>query len=131
MAHEWIDHTAELELRLDSPSEAEVFADALRALAELLADGDAAEPAAFDVEVTAGDRATLLAAWLDELVFRAETGGLVPAAIDRLDLEPGRLRARVRAHRGDPRHIIKGVTYHRLSFEPSGDGYSATLVLDV
>lgn len=41
MSYRWVDHTAELELSIEARSAEGVFADALRALAELLA-GDAA-----------------------------------------------------------------------------------------
>jgi len=131
MAYRWVDHTAELELSLDCPTEAAVFEDAVRALAELLGDGRTAGPVAVELALREADRATLLASWLDELVFRVETEGLVPEAAESVELDAGGLHARVRGHRGEPRHLVKGVTYHRLSFEPAGDGYRATVVLDV
>ena len=67
MGYRWVDHTAELELRVDAATEASVFRDALAALAELLCDGAGREPVVFDVAISAADRATLLARWLDEL----------------------------------------------------------------
>jgi len=131
MGYRWVDHTAELELHLESATAAGVFEDALRAFAELLGQGARDEPAVFDVELSAPDRAALLAGWLDELVFRAETADLVPDEVAELHLDERALRARVRAHRGRPRHIVKGVTYHRLRFDRVDGGYEATLVLDV
>lgn len=132
MGYRWVDHTAELELRVEADSEAGVFQDALSALAELLRDGAGRECVVFDMAIGAGDRATLLAGWLDELVFRAETEDLVPDRVVRLMLDVDGLQATVRAHRGQPRHLVKGVTYHRLSFdEVDGGGYRATVVLDV
>lgn len=131
MSHRWVDHTAELELRLDSPTETAVFEDALTALSELLRDGSGRGGTSFEVEIQAGDRATLLANWLDELVYRAETEDLVPDRVEHLSLEGDALHAQVRARRGQPRHLVKGVTYHRLSFDDADDGYRATVVLDV
>ena len=132
MTYRWVDHTDELELAVEAGAEPGIFEDALRALAELLGDdGAPAETVSYDVALEGADRATLLAAWLDELVFRAETEGLVPDGLDRLALRDGGLDARVRGHRGRPRHLVKGVTYHRLAFEPAGDGYRATVILDV
>jgi SHS2 domain-containing protein len=131
MGHHWVDHTAELELRLDAATEAGVFEDALAAVHELLNDGSGREEVLYDLEIEAADRATLLATWLDELLFRAETEDLVPQDVERLALEPDALRATVRARRGAPRHLVKGVTYHRLAFEPLDGGYRATVVLDV
>lgn len=132
MAYRWVDHTAELELRLECGTQEAIFEDALQALADLLHDGTARDHVAFDVTLSATDRATLLAHWLDELVFRAETEDLVPESIERLALDERGLKARVRGHRGEPRHIVKGVTYHRLGLEETGEGrYRATVVLDV
>lgn len=132
MTYRWVDHTAELELLLDGATQAQVFEDALAALAELLGDGPrAGDEVVFELTVAAPDRAALLAGWLDELVYRAETEQLVADGVERLALGDGTLRALVRAHRGEPRHVVKGVTYHRLSFEPTDGGYRATVVLDV
>jgi SHS2 domain-containing protein len=131
MTYAWVDHTAELELRINAPTEAAVFEDALRAFGELAGDVQAAECVAFDVELEAPDRAALLVRWLDELVFRAETQDLVPDEVERLELGDGRLAATVRASRGAPRHLVKGVTYSGLAFEPEDGGYRATVVLDV
>jgi SHS2 domain-containing protein len=83
------------------------------------------------VVLAARDRAALLAAWLDELVYLRETEDLVPDAVERLELDGNTLAASVRAHRGQPRHLVKGATYHDLAFESVGGGSSATVVLDV
>jgi SHS2 domain-containing protein len=131
MGYRWIEHTAELELRLDCPTEAAVFEDALAALAELVADGADCGHVRFEVAIQASDRAALFAAWLDELLFKAETEDLIPQGVEQLRLGDGELRATVRAVRGRPRHLVKGVTYHRLSLERSDGGYGATVVRDV
>ena len=76
-------------------------------------------------------RPDLLAQWLDELVYRAETEDLVPEDAERIELTERGLLATVRCHHGRPRHLVKGATYHRLAFEPSDGGFRATVVLDV
>jgi SHS2 domain-containing protein len=129
--YRWIDHTSELELEIEAGDERGVFADALTALAELL--GDRGQPRSHRrrVEVSAGDRPALLAAWLEELVFLAESEGLVATGIDWIELEDDALRAEVRGHLGHPPPLVKAVTYHRLQFQPSHNGYRARVVLDV
>jgi len=132
MSYRWVDHTAEVELHIEAGSEAEVFADALAALRELIGDAPPHGPStAFDVELSAPDRGALLAAFLDELVYRADADDLVPDAVEHLTLAGDRLRARIAAHRGAPRPVVKGATYHRLRFEPAATGYRAGVVLDV
>jgi SHS2 domain-containing protein len=130
----WVDHTAELELEIEAPSEAAVFAEALVALAELVGDGDG-PPVSREVEVAADDRALLLVEWLSELVYLSELEELVPERIAALELTEGtegRLRATVEGHRGRPRHLVKAVTLHRLELTGDDDaGWSARVVLDV
>jgi SHS2 domain-containing protein len=129
MTYGWAEHVGELELWVEAPDQAGVFAEALRALGELLA----GEGASVQHAVTAegDDRAVLLAAWLEELCFLAETEGFVPETVEELVLEPRRVRARVGGRRGSPPHLVKAVTYHRLSFEPVAGGWRAVAVLDV
>jgi SHS2 domain-containing protein len=137
--YRWVDHTAELELELDAATERELLTDALHALAELL---DPAQPDPsvratasatehMHIEATATDRPALLAAWLEELLFAAETGGLIPVAVEQLCLKHNSLRATVSGLRGAPRPLVKAVTYHRLEFEPAERGYRGRVVFDV
>jgi len=132
--YRWVDHTAEVELAIEAASERDVFADALAALAELLgvAGGVARATARRSVSVRAGDRPALLAAWLEELVFLAESQGFVATRLMSLELDDDSgLRTAVAGVIDDPAPIVKAVTYHRLTFEPGPDGYTASVVLDV
>jgi SHS2 domain-containing protein len=132
MAYGWTEHVGELELWLEAPTREAVFADALAALAELLAGERSAEPAeSRAIALEGDDLAVLLADWIAELAFLAETQGFVADAVEALELAPGALRAAVGGHRGAPPHLVKAVTYHRLAFEPRGDGWRAVAVLDV
>ena len=81
--YRWIDHTSELELHVEAASDRAVLEEATDALAELLRRGDdgRGEPATREVVVEADDRAALLAAWLEELVFLAETEAAIPERV--------------------------------------------------
>jgi SHS2 domain-containing protein len=132
--YRWIDHTGELELRVEAATETAVLEDATRALAELLRRDDEArdgEAVTREVTVDADDRAQLLAAWLEELVFLAETEAVIPERVEFETLDDRGLRARVAGRRGQPPHLVKAVTYHRLSFDRTDTGWAATVVLDV
>jgi SHS2 domain-containing protein len=131
--YRWGDHTGELELEIEAPTESAVYGEAVRAMAELLGEeqenkGDAA---AREVTVEASSRPQLLADFLGELAFLAEVHGFVPTALERLTLEATGLRAAVSGRTGDPPHLVKAVTYHRLLFEAVETGWRARLVLDV
>ena len=116
---------------IDAATEEAVFTDALHALAQLLADEVGGEQVWRDVTLDGQERAALLVDWLDELAFLAETEDLVPDGVGRIDLSDRGLVAAVRRHRGRPRHLIKGATFHRLAFERHDAGFRARVVLDV
>jgi SHS2 domain-containing protein len=112
--YRWVEHTGELELPVEAQSPAGVFAEALAAFAELVGDGPPGEPARREIELEAADQATLLAEWLSELVYLAETQGLVPERVVGFDLAGTRMRAMVEGRLGQPPHLVKAVTYHGL-----------------
>lgn len=132
--YRWVDHTAEVELRIEAPSQPEVFADALAALAELLdPDEERRRGPSEEHELSAegGDRAALLAAWIEELLYLAETRRVLPLAAEGIELGEGTVRARIRCRPARPRPLVKGVTYHHLALERRGEGWEGRVVLDV
>ncbi len=131
--YRWVDHTSELELEINAASETAVLADAVAALGELLDDhaGEGGEEEVRAVAVSARDRPALLAEYLGELVFWAETEKFVPKRLASVELGHDSLGATVEGRRGHPRHLVKAVTYHRLTFERRRAGWRATVVLDV
>jgi protein archease len=132
VSYRWVDHTAEVELEIDAASEAAVLEEAVRAVAELLGVDPRGSPTAErPIVAAAPDRPALLAAWIEELSFLAESEGFVATRVVEVDLHADRLRATVRGVLGEPPPLVKAVTYHRLAFEPGGGGYVARVVLDV
>jgi SHS2 domain-containing protein len=132
--YHWVDHTAELELRLEAATEEEIFAEALAALGELLGERAAdtsGEPARHQVSASAPDRATLLAEWLSELAFLAETERFLPERLDALELSGDQLDATVSGSTASPPHLVKAVTYHRLEMSEENGTWRARVVLDV
>jgi SHS2 domain-containing protein len=129
--YRWLEHTAELALELDAASDEEVFRDALAAFAELVEGHSGGEPLRVPVELAAAARADLLVAWLEELVFLADTELLVPEAAEVLEVRENRVRAVVTGRRDAPRPIVKAVTYHDLEFRREGGRSRAHVVFDV
>ena len=129
--YRWVEHTAELELRIDASTEEALLADALDAFGELVGRDPDGEPARHDVLVASPDPAVRLADWLEELVFLAETEDFVPERVKSVELGGGALCARVEGRRGRPAHLVKAVTYHGLAVEERDDGWHARVVLDV
>jgi SHS2 domain-containing protein len=130
--YRFVEHTGELELELEAATEAGVFAAAAAALRELLAGEDEHGPVErHTVALSAPDRAALLADWLSELVFLAETEGFVPERVPELALSETALTATVEGRRGSPPHLVKAVTYHELQLAPTNGGWRGKIVLDV
>jgi SHS2 domain-containing protein len=132
-SHRWIEHTAELQLELHARSEAAIFGQAVHALRELLEDEEPAEGPRVErtVEAEATDRGALLAEWLAELVFLAETEGLVPDEARNLVVGEDSVTATVVGRTSEPRHLVKAVTYHDLELHRDRDGWRGNVVLDV
>ncbi len=133
MSYRFVDHTAELQLEIEGPTKAAVLADAVLALADLLSGDRRPEgtPRARELTVRAEDDPALLAAWLDEIVFVAETEGLVPCRVERLDIRTGELCGIVSFVEGSAPHLVKGVTYHELELARDGGTWRGRAVLDV
>jgi SHS2 domain-containing protein len=135
--HRWVEHGGELELEIEAGSERGVFEEALAALGGLLAEragggeGTGAGPARHDVSASAPDRDTLLAEWLSELAYLAESEGFVPHRVERLELAGNALEATVVGRRASPPHLVKAVTYHRLGMWEDDETWCARVIFDV
>jgi len=130
---EEIEHTADVALRVWGKDLKELFINAARGMAWLLADPDTVKPAVkVPLELTAYDAETLLVTWLGELLFYNEMEGLVFTAFDLEEVTPTRLRGAARGGRpGETRRHIKAVTFHEMNIRPTVRGLETTVVFDV
>lgn len=133
-------HTADIGFEAEAASLERLFRLAARGLVEALGASADREAAAVrdDLELERPDLERLLVAWLRELLHRSTAERLVPDVEevrihDGGEGDPGRLDARLAWRPWDdgPVREIKGVTYHELRVERSGDGWHARVVLDV
>ena len=94
--------------------------------------GVAAGPSIERVSLEAYDREALLVDWLNELIFRAETGRKIfsEARIDQID---DRSLAAEITGRPAPlgRTFVKAATFHGLRIEEVPGGLSASVLLDI
>lgn len=131
MAHTFVEHVGELELELDSATEAGIFAAGLAALAELFDTQADGMLGAREIELTDRDHALLLVDWLNELVVLAEVTAFVPERVTAFELDEDRLRATVAGHRDRPRHLVKAATLNRLELAQEEGRWHGHVVLDV
>ena len=133
-SHEIIDHASEVRLRIRATSLAELLAEAGRALAEvqLRESGGAPPPKWRDIEVSAPDRAALLAEWLNELIFLGETEAWVPVQfeVERATDTSARVRASGMSLDRAP-GLVKAATLHGLRVDEIAGGLEGQVILDV
>jgi SHS2 domain-containing protein len=112
----------------------DLLAEAGRALAALQL-GDRAGPASGpwrEIEVSSPDRASLLADWLNELVFLAETEHWVATEFDVAPTDGRSVRARVRGLEVERvPGLVKAATLHGLRLEEMAGGWEGEVILDV
>lgn len=132
--HRFVEHTGELELRLEAPTLAALLEEGARALAEVMAEdasGPPTEPPE-RVEVSASDRESLLVSWLNELVYRGEVSKCVYRDVHVEHADDRHVEATLRGRTpSSPRTAVKAATWHRLRVRETATGLEATLVLDV
>ena len=88
------------------------------------------------MRLDAVDREALLVDWLNHLLYLFDVDGFLGRDFQVVSLTDERLEARVTGESFDPdRHPertgVKAATYHQLSIAPVGDGWQATVVLDL
>jgi SHS2 domain-containing protein len=130
VTYEWRDHTAEIELVMSSDSPEAIFREAADAFGRYVELDSGGEPATRTVDLSAEDRATLLVALLEELIYLAETEGFVPDD-STVELSGNHLHMELRGRTTDVQPIVKAATYHNLEFGQTPGAWHARVVLDV
>jgi SHS2 domain-containing protein len=137
---EFFDHTGDIGVTLRAASLPALFADAAAALTDVVSERDAvARRDTWPVAVRSSALDLLLVEFLSELLFQFDARQrLVGEAVVSVRGEGERWTAEGELHgeRFDParhriRTLVKAVTYHTLSVKEDGDGWHATLVLDI
>jgi SHS2 domain-containing protein len=129
--YRFVEHTAELGLELEAPSLEGLLTEAACAFAELVAGSDAGPPARHLVELDVLEERTIVADWLNELVYLADTRAFVPRRLGSFARTRSAVRAEVLGYEDAPRPLVKAVTYNDLELVHGPGGWRARVVLDV
>lgn len=132
-----LEHPADVGFEAFGRTPGEVFANAARALMELMVDAGTVEPSASSrIEVEAPDAPSLLVNWLSEVLylFDAEHWLWRDFAIERATERS--IAAMARGEKFDPaRHriklLVKAITYHQLALEKTAEGWRAQVYVDI
>ena len=140
MRAEFFDYTGDLGIHLYAESLDQLFEAAAAAVTSSICDVSLVESRREASVALAGPSIDLLFVdWLDELLYRFETQGLLVKSSSVTITRPPDGYQLIATLSGDQydhgRHrvktLIKAVTYHRLSVIETAAGWQATVVLDV
>ena len=137
MKYELINHTADFGIRVFSADVQTLFADAARALSDVITELELVEGLNdIDIRVTGEDWPDLMVNWLREVLYLWTGKQELIKTVKILSLSEYGLRATVKTDTYDPeRHIIKNeikaVTYHRIQVYESAEGWEAEIIFDV
>lgn len=135
--YETFDHTADIGLRIRAADLDGLFVEAAKGLFSLIVENPSAirslEESTF--QVTGSETDYLLFDWLNELLYRFETGGMLFWEFDVHVTDEG-ITATARGERADTErhqlaHEVKAITYHHLKVEETAEGWLAELIVDI
>ena len=141
--YEELGHTAEIGLRLEADTAANLFTCAAQAMFDLiqpvlsapLKESVAATEDSewHQVVLSADDQESLLVDWLSELLYLYETTGLVFHRYHITTWEPTFIEATVTGDKPDqPAAMhIKAITYHQLEVAQTPDNWQARIFFDI
>jgi SHS2 domain-containing protein len=133
----FLEHTADIGFEALGRTREEVFANAARALMQLVADTETLRMReAAEIRVEGSTPPDLLVNWLGEILYLHETERLLFRDFEIHRLDERSLNATARGEKFDPaRHRIKlqikAVTYHQLGIEETADGWRAQVYVDI
>ena len=133
---EILNHTADVGIIAYGADMSQAFANAARGLFSLITELDDVEEVIHrDIELTATDEESLLVEWLNELVYRFDTEGIIFKRFDIIQLDNTQLKARGYGEKVDSsKHKlktgVKAATYHMLKVD-KGDGCRVQVLFDI
>ncbi|MGW0815542.1 archease [Streptomyces viridiviolaceus] len=133
--HRLVSHTADVRIEAWGASRERCLAEAVLGMVGCFADVSAARPTAVErVRFAEAGDDELLAALLDEVVYRLEVHGQVPVDVET-DEAGGGLEVRLAVAALADVEIVgaapKGVSWHQLRIGPDAYGWSCAVTVDV
>ena len=135
--YSFFDHTADIGIKAQGKTIAELFVAMARGLTELIAEESALEAKQTRlIELSAESTESLLLAWLKELLFWFSSDGFLPVRYELDAVTPTTLRGRIIGDTFDPaRHVqgreVKAVTRHQLRVEQKQHLWHGQVIVDI
>jgi protein archease len=132
-----LEHTADIGFEAFGASREEVFANAGKALVDLIVDLSSIAPREeLRIEVEGPDPPGLLVNWLSEILFLQDAEGWLLCDFAVRSLRDTAIITIGRGERFDPgRHqiklLVKAITYHQLILEQAAQAWRAQVYVDI
>ena len=135
---EYIEHTADVGIRVFGKDLEKLFENAARATFSLITEHEPGEDKEREANLEGQTLEDLLLNWLNELISVFFTYKFLPASYN-INIEagnPNKLEAKLKGTEYDPyskeiKLEIKAATYHNLRIEKTQQGYKTEIIFDV
>jgi SHS2 domain-containing protein len=132
---EILEHTADVGVRATGTTLEEVFEQAARGMCEIAGIWRSEQGKQVDIEVEADDLGGLLVDWLSEILYLHDARSAAVSGIEVHAAGEGRAAGTLSLaplEEGLSEGVqVKAVTYHQLRVEPTADGWTADVYLDI
>jgi len=132
-----LEHTADVGFEAFGSTREEVFANAGRALMNIIVDLDSIEAREeVPLQISGPDPESVLVNWLSEILYLHDAEGWLFRDFEIQSLQDNSLRAMARGEKFlRPRHqaklLVKAITYHQLALEENPQGWRAQVYVDI
>jgi len=132
-----LEHTADVGFEAFGATREQAFANAARALTDLMAAPESILPREeLSLQTEGSDVPSLLVNWLSEILYLFDAEGWLFHDFDIQNLTGNSLTATARGEKFDrtrhqPRLMVKAITYHQLEFKETTQGWRAQVYVDV
>jgi SHS2 domain-containing protein len=134
---EYIEHTADVGVRVWGTTLPELFANAASAMFSIMGElASVKERSSEVVEVRSQNSEELLVEWLRELLYLSSIGEYLFSRFDVVEMDETYLKAvcwgePIDASRHRLQTEVKTVTYHQLYIRRSPEGFEAQIIFDI
>lgn len=134
-SYEYIDHTADLGIRVYGATLEELLINIAQAIFETQIEGKVESKKERKIEIKSESREDLFIDWCRELLYNFSVHGFIPKKYE-ISIKDSSLKAHLYGDIfDDKRHSvqleIKNATYHDFRIEKTGDYFQATIIFDV
>lgn len=132
MAYRFIEHTADLGIRVTAQDLRELFREAGLALAQIIGAESRGMSESLEVSLNGIDHVDLLVRWLQELLYLIEIKHVRVGGIEIRELSETDLKALIHCRYEDTplTREIKAVTYHNLDIQTIDGKIEASIIFD-